>query len=334
MPFRTWMHIAAFGIATIASEAAGQEVIEPTERPPVEQSEPETEASPADSQNRPEDNEQKTEELPAPPPLVTDAKVGPVSSDTEPAQSGNASKDEPDDLGRRDLAAQESMAESTRQMMKATWISVFLTFLGVLLIWRTLVHTRVAANAAKDTVTQAKKSTDAAIKAAEAAALMANNERAWIFFDTIRPGNIVEMIIDGKFEQLRFSMAIRWKNVGRNPATQIGLTVSHKLIASGAPIPHFHEEIPPEDAGGVFGPGAAFETNPQIVGQDDFMRLKANEMRMIIYSLVTYRSPITSNVVHQSEFCGEVDFFGEVIQNGERVPKVGVRPIGPQNTAT
>lgn len=69
-----------------------------------------------------------------------------------------------------DLAAQQSMAESTRGMEWATWLVSALTALGVYLIYRTLLYTRRTLDEARATTRVALKANEAAEKTAETAA--------------------------------------------------------------------------------------------------------------------------------------------------------------------
>ena len=85
------------------------------------------------------------------------------------AQERAAQGQGPKDEEIRDLKAQEGMALWAKAMFWATVAAVILTFAGIVLIWRTLIHTRHAAEAARDMVTEGVKTTSAAIEATNAA---------------------------------------------------------------------------------------------------------------------------------------------------------------------
>lgn len=59
-----------------------------------------------------------------------------------------------------DLQAQQDMAVWAKLMTWATWVGVFLTAVALLLIWRTLHHTRVASQAAVAAVIEAEKTVE------------------------------------------------------------------------------------------------------------------------------------------------------------------------------
>jgi hypothetical protein len=64
-----------------------------------------------------------------------------------------------------DVEAQEAMARWAENLFLTTLATIILTAVGVFLIWRTLIHTRVAAVAARDMVEKARKTTVAAVQA-------------------------------------------------------------------------------------------------------------------------------------------------------------------------
>lgn len=86
----------------------------------------------------------------------------PLSGNTGSAEEGSdegGAKQPPDWC---DLAAQQSMADSTFYMMLAGWLAFVLSIVGVGLLWRTLYFTR-------ETLRQAEATTKAALETADAA---------------------------------------------------------------------------------------------------------------------------------------------------------------------
>jgi hypothetical protein len=73
------------------------------------------------------------------------------------------------DQSRRDLAAQENMAHWAFWMFIAAGAGTLLTAFGLLLIWQTVIYTRNAAVSADKMVTEAEKTTAAAVQASNAA---------------------------------------------------------------------------------------------------------------------------------------------------------------------
>lgn len=91
-------------------------------------------------------------------------------------------KDNPDaasekERAERDLKAQEAMARWAERLLWATVASLILTVAGIVLIWRTLVHTRRAADASDEMVRQGQETTRAAVYAAETAAAAYASDR-------------------------------------------------------------------------------------------------------------------------------------------------------------
>jgi hypothetical protein len=77
-------------------------------------------------------------------------------------QKNEAKDQRQEDADKADLQAQEDMAFWAKLMLWATAITAIITFGGLILIWRTLHHTRRAADYAFDMVNEAKATTQAA----------------------------------------------------------------------------------------------------------------------------------------------------------------------------
>jgi len=63
------------------------------------------------------------------------------------------------EIAKKDLAAQTEMAEWAREMAVASMAAAAFTFFGLILIWRTLGHTRTAAEHTQDMLDQTKETT-------------------------------------------------------------------------------------------------------------------------------------------------------------------------------
>jgi hypothetical protein len=79
--------------------------------------------------------------------------ISTTSAETTSAQDKCKTAEQLNDRDCRDLLAQERMG-------RAAWWQVALTAAGVILICRTLYHTKIAAKAARDTVEEAKDGTN------------------------------------------------------------------------------------------------------------------------------------------------------------------------------
>jgi len=146
------------------------------------------------------------------------------------------------DYQRCDLAAQQSMAESTHEMQNATWVTASLTAAGVLLLWLTLLATRgmlreaaKTTKAAELTVVEGEKASEASLKAA-VAAIEANelarenfvaSGRAWLDFIDVRLPTSINVTAPDGSAALRVSATVA--NFGKTPATSVAF--AFKAIA-------------------------------------------------------------------------------------------------------
>lgn len=126
----------------------------------------------------------------------------------------------------RDLKAQEDMAKWASYLFWATVASLILTLGGLLLIWRTLVHTKIAADASAKMVFEAEKTTAAAIKGAEAAERSAadareqliTSRRPWLSVTAEIAGDL-QFLLDGAGEvQGLVDIEFKINNFGNSPA--------------------------------------------------------------------------------------------------------------------
>jgi hypothetical protein len=140
-----------------------------------------------------------------------------------------------------DLEAQQEMALWAERMTWATWASVGLTFVGLILIGRTMLytrdaalytgdaalHTKTGADAAVATADEARKQTVVAVKAADTA-LSANEinresmiaqQRAWLAWNI----NEFEIVSPLKWNGRNGAVTIKRKvrNIGQSPALDV-----------------------------------------------------------------------------------------------------------------
>lgn len=161
----------------------------------------------------------------------------------ERAAQGQGPKDEEI----RDLEAQEGMALWAKAMFWATIAAVVLTFAGIVLIWRTLHHTRRAANhtegmlgEAKETTKSARDAVDeakAATQAARTSAAKAYEISARAVANSEKMGEIqvrAYLIISGVkarwSEKETPTLSITIRNSGQTPAGNV--TVKAKCSLS------------------------------------------------------------------------------------------------------
>lgn len=142
----------------------------------------------------------------------------------------------------RDLTAQEDMARWAFWLFCATVASLILTAVGVVLIWRTLVHTRRAVDSSDEMVAEAKLATVAAVAATSEAKRQADLseesfrrlERPYIVPGEIRSIERDDQLGGGSWYFVRYSIG----NYGRTPA------IIHYLNDSFGPGPLNHLSDP------------------------------------------------------------------------------------------
>ncbi len=230
---RNWLHNAAFGgclgVLLVASVALGQETAPEkhiAQEPPAKAKEAVPSTIVENDNTGPGDSDARAQEKADPPQNQATSAAppnGPVSTpaaDVETEHRDHYPNCEFSDIQECDLAAQQSMADSTDWMNRAAWAGVTLTVLGLFLLWRTMRytrdaadHTRVAANAARDAVDEAIRTTKIAEASLEEATLNSVRQlRAYTFvYDSkIRTGTSRGM---GTVD-----ITVRLKNYGHTPA--------------------------------------------------------------------------------------------------------------------
>lgn len=160
--------LGAIFAALLAWPVASQEEGSP-DPPILEETEAESEASASEGQDVESDEPAEAIEPPPETEPVVSQPIDTKPAEPEPETSDGEAESELADIARRDLTAQQGMAESTSAMVVVAWVAAGLTALGVALIWWTLYYTRTAAIAAMATVEEAKNATAAARDAADEA---------------------------------------------------------------------------------------------------------------------------------------------------------------------
>lgn len=121
-----------------------------------------------------------------------------------------------------DLEAQKEMARWAAPVAIAGGLGVLISLIGLGLIWGTLVHTRRAADYAKDMAIEAKRGTEAAMEAAAAA--IGANEQSRRFGELearayLSIGDVTILTHEGEENLLTFAFTIT--NAGASPAFNI-----------------------------------------------------------------------------------------------------------------
>lgn len=143
--------VVAIGLVAFPAGSLAQEPSGPAQRPTVEQFEPQAVPGTANTNNDivQEEPEREQAQPPSPPQVGTD--VGSAPSDPEADINGAEVNHDFEGLQRPEVDPQQSMAESTGQMVVAARIGLVISFFTLLLILGTLLYTRKAAGAAVNT---------------------------------------------------------------------------------------------------------------------------------------------------------------------------------------
>lgn len=157
---------------------------------------------------------------------------------TMEAEQTSAASKQADEQASRDLRAQEDMAWWAQMMFWAAAAGVILSGFGVFLIWRTLLYTRTAANHSATLIVEAKATTKAAERAAEAAVA---DQRPWIRVAVTGSGP-VSWTPEGAIEGLlNFTLS----NEGKAPALQVFSSVEVGIRHLNGPMDFFtpHQKL-------------------------------------------------------------------------------------------
>lgn len=210
-----------------------------------------------------------------------------------------------------DLQAQQNMSRWAKPMFWAAAASVVVTFGGLLLIWRTLHHTRRAADYTKGMLEQARKTTKAAIastKAAEAAAGQASraNQAALDAVYEAKIANILQeksakrqlrayVLADGamflEHPENNLWVGVFFKNTGQTPAWNAHARLRCAVIPT-ARIEEFQFRNDNLQSMGVIGPNQGFTARfLQSAGNDlvaQWAAIKAQTVQLYIWGKLTY----------------------------------------------
>ena len=155
------------------------------------------------------------------------------------SQQNRPESDEERDRAKRDLEAQEDMAWWAAAMFSVTVASVLVTAMGVYLVWRTLLATRRAADAAVTMVGEAQAATRAGQAAVEQAEI-SNHLLRESFAAEIRPWITVAIALEGDLHvgsgKISAFLKITATNIGKSPAHNVRLAFMPTMDVSNKGI--------------------------------------------------------------------------------------------------
>lgn len=239
----------------------------------------------------------------------------------------------------RDLQAQEDMAKWAERLLWATVASLLLTVAGITLIWRTLVHTKRAADAGDKMVVQAISSTKAAVDAANAADATAKIMMA-VETPIVRPtflrsaaNTIRSDLGHGRTAVTGYEFFIKevtFRNYGKTPAFpkvfRYGFSIARTTPENGLPSNPLYQN----DA--IFGPEDVISPEPQELGfgapftwgklrlqaiGDDFKDINRKNAKAYFYFVMTYDD--FSKTEHEYAECWS--WSGELVSNSFHIDR-------------
>jgi len=219
-----------------------------------------------------------------------------------------------------DLCEQRRMAHAAEQALTLNWLQVGLGVGGFFALLISIHLTR--------------KSTNAAIKAANAAEAQVRTNRAWLCNDGYNSGRWMNGSVSGQLIRNGFVFHIKWKNVGGTPALAINVNCVHQLAPLGSEAPPFPKMVDEDSPShGMVGPGGTFSTHNLIIDDRESELFRTGRHVLFVYSSVSYND-IYSQEQRLSEVCMAVECWG--VTETDKGPEyvLSVHAAGPQNTGT
>lgn len=212
-----------------------------------------------------------------------------------------------------DLVAQQSVADSTKQLVYLTVAQVILGLVGTAALAITLYL-----NA---------RATQAAVQAAQ-------SERAWIIADGFDSGQF-SGTVNNLPTKAGFIVEVKWRNAGRSPSINTQCYSIYALLKPEDSLPTFTPDwLENEQKQAAVGPSNGFSGSPMALNDMEAVQFRSGERRLIIYSKVIYGDIFQSREHRSSEVCAEVHLNGEKMINGSPQPNVAFMPVGPQNSVS
>lgn len=198
------------------------------------------------------------------------------------AIEADSAKDEQADTDWCDLAAQQSMAESTNWMNWAAWAGVIFTVAGVFLVWRTLIATQ-------DTVAVTRKIGEAQTRA----------YLSVLDFESEVTGN----------PEPKITVKITLKNFGQTPARNVRFNVAWASGPPPFPAELHKKVITDADGRGSIGPGMeffagvathVFSEKDKTMSHDEIGKILDGKSKFWIFGVIEYDDVFGSE--HRTRF--------------------------------
>lgn len=284
--------------------------VDPVESPPDEET-----ASERGGDESPRDAEPSVDQPPA------------VGRD-EQTVPGNGTAEESDDhqhdlreIARSDLAAQESMAAATDELVELGWYQLAAGIAGAVLLLWTLLQTR--------------KSTDAAVRAATAAEANIYSNRAWMCLSGFSTAPFKDGWIDGVHFDSGFALSVQLRNMGLSPALQCDVYRGLRIVKMSDDIPEFERSNTKDLRSATVGPQQTVSSPMMAITDSNVNDLLSGHARVFIYVHISYHDIYATTPMRHTEVCGEMQYTGdEQHADGVIRKRFDLSPLGPQNTTS
>jgi hypothetical protein len=164
----------------------------------------------------------------------------------------------------------------------------------------------------QESIAVAKRSADAAQKAAEIAEKsLSNTERAFVFMKYMYASPIYapnKLVVGWDFH-------VVWENSGSSP-TQFMVARKNWVFFEGAIPEHFDFPDfgdPTHQSQPYMGPKAVVDAGALQVGNDVLEKVAKGPARLLMYGWAEYNDVFGPNIRHRSEFCSEIGIDGSLL---------------------
>ncbi|HWY62738.1 MAG TPA: hypothetical protein VNW15_12630 [Rhizomicrobium sp.] len=194
-----------------------------------------------------------------------------------------------EDRAKRYLQSQEDMAKWAGRMFSVGIGEILITLAGVILVWRTLFHTRRTATAAENTVTQTDIHAQQELRAY---VFMDNNRMDWLHHPA-NPANITA-----------YRLSLVWKNSGQTPAKRVRTWISTKTFPVGTTPESLNFSDLGEYSGvsGPMGPGELIHGRIELPIAD-VLAAWNRAQDLYYWAWIEYDDAFSGTKRHRTEIC-------------------------------
>lgn len=240
---------------------------------------------------------------------------------------------------RSDLCAQWKAADAAERGANWTANGFWIQLGGLIVGAITMFAAIAAALFAKDASYQAKRAADSsddmaqeARKSTSAAVSAAQGDRAWVLPAGLDHGPFQNGTLDGKAVSNGFAFVPKFKNFGSSPALEVSASRHFQICQRGVRPPSFPAR--PEEPGGLMAPHQDFNTKMVVLDDAETTAFRAGQTIVYINVQISYLDihgqKRTSDFTYGAEHGGGMkgDPSGRIIEAVE----VMLSPVGQKAT--